>query len=707
MKRQADGPPGEQRGHRVDGETIPLSAATIVKAYAPTKARKLKKHSSQSRFFRHLLHCCCRENDIGAAMLAYLMSRDSFLGSAREKRGLGEYPSLSYGSTSGLDSLTEDVLCQAPLTPSLVPPRLSLCIVDPDFSVEMQSFASLMSLCDGVSPTDYLQSGAVNKPPPSVVSHHAPTTLPNSPSPILAGATSNDHTSATVPVLPSTHHLWDDDVLSVYDLLHKLSLRYPSLLTPTSRYNFANQLASDMAYLGFSYTEICYTGHIRVACHAGEDAAAESLLDRAVADKTCKKRNRLFYDLLVHYSTASLSKFTALWSTLLDHNLCFTEQEYIVAMDAATHFQDVVLAQKTLNDIGEDVLVPSTGLRNSIVSWFSSLPLKNDSSETTLVSLPENLRQHQSPMLTKIFPQCSYEVSSPTAVSESGTAPGILLRSISLTEKQRQSLLAMNTEIVLKGSVTGHDSDFQGGRKGKKRAHDEVQRSKEWGEFLGAMKSKVANGQMWDVVIDGANVGFYKPQNSGFRSPGVEWCQIDWVVRDFERRGLKCVVVLHARHFNERGKMAITAAGKAIVRDWARRGVWLVKTPMSANDDWFWLHASLWGGRVQGDEGEGRVEGLPLFVSNDELRDHRFMMLAARNLFRWKERRAVKFGFGEWKQLPPNTEWPGTSRGSFRQPLFTFPKEYSVRVQGDEGGALFIPMNEEGRTWLSITVKSV
>ena len=69
-------------------------------------------------------------------------------------------------------------------------------------------------------------------------------------------------------------------------------------------------------------------------------------------------------------------------------------------------------------------------------------------------------------------------------------------------------------------------------------------------------------------------------------------------------------------------------------KDWESRGE-LVKTPKHMNDDTFSLHMCL---RTGG-------EGMPWFVSNDELRDHRFMMLSSRALERWKERKVVKFNF--------------------------------------------------------------
>jgi len=56
-------------------------------------------------------------------------------------------------------------------------------------------------------------------------------------------------------------------------------------------------------------------------------------------------------------------------------------------------------------------------------------------------------------------------------------------------------------------------------------------------------------------------------------------------------------------------------------------------TPHGNNDDWFWLFAAVsWGVHV---------------VTNDEMRDHDFNMLAPKWFSRWRERHACKYLFGK------------------------------------------------------------
>merc|ERR1711935_1225910 len=63
----------------------------------------------------------------------------------------------------------------------------------------------------------------------------------------------------------------------------------------------------------------------------------------------------------------------------------------------------------------------------------------------------------------------------------------------------------------------------------------------------------------------------------------------------------------------------------------------LYKTPPGMNDDWFWMHAAL--------------KYKTLVVTNDEMRDHHFQMLAPKFFLRWKERHQIHFDFGTWIPL--------------------------------------------------------
>ena len=65
------------------------------------------------------------------------------------------------------------------------------------------------------------------------------------------------------------------------------------------------------------------------------------------------------------------------------------------------------------------------------------------------------------------------------------------------------------------------------------------------------------------------------------------------------------------------------------------------------------MKAALFRGKGQNaeDDIDARAVGLPFFISNDELRNHEFQMLQARELMRWKERNSMKFENGDWETV--------------------------------------------------------
>jgi ribonuclease P protein 3 len=539
--------------------------------------------------------------------------------------------------------------------------KLLNILEDGAFRVNSAEFASIISLCDGVSPSDYLDSGASNKPV-TATSGDVPPAGPTTADEIFQGKG------------------WDHDIIAVYLRARQLAsgadTSDPSAVAPMAisstrtRFEFAAQLKEDMQYLTVSFTETCYTSFIRIAARAEEMELGEEVLIKALADKTVKKRNRLFFDLLQAYCTGTdvtrnMSKALTLWSRLVDCGLTLNEADSKLLLIAATHFDDTKVAERIITDLAEDVFVPAEDTRLAICDWFrsrgkspsaySELPYPLDDPTFGNITLAP---QHSQPLvLPSIKSPSGYDIVD-FEVDDEGRPVGqlhpslssVTLSSVEISVAACVELLDMNEDIVLRGGVEGHKSEFQGGGKGAKRTKfDANARKNDWERFKDLLSRREKANEYWDVIIDGANVGYYQ-MNFGGAPPHVDWGQIDWVVQHYEKLGLRVLVVMHSRHFV--GKM-FPAHARPIVNRWDKRGG-LLRTPQGGNDDWYWLHASLFRGLSQEVKGDvatnkaNRVKNLPIFVSNDELRDHQFMMLAARELFRWKERRAVKFSFGEW-----------------------------------------------------------
>ena len=90
---------------------------------------------------------------------------------------------------------------------------------------------------------------------------------------------------------------------------------------------------------------------------------------------------------------------------------------------------------------------------------------------------------------------------------------------------------------------------------------------------------------------------------------------------------------------------------------WRQAGL-LYKTPPKMNDDWFWLYGSVWS-----TEKKNRT----LVITNDQMRDHHFLMLQRPAFLKWRERHVVHFHF--------------ESRSRSALPTFLMPLPWSERLQ--------------------------
>jgi hypothetical protein len=72
-----------------------------------------------------------------------------------------------------------------------------------------------------------------------------------------------------------------------------------------------------------------------------------------------------------------------------------------------------------------------------------------------------------------------------------------------------------------------------------------------------------------------------------------------------------------------------------------------------------------------------------LLVSNDEMRDHAFQLLAPRYFHKWKQRHQVKYTFGTAGLVE-----------------FTYPPPYTTCAQEVGGGAWVLPAAEGEGAWL-------
>lgn len=456
------------------------------------------------------------------------------------------------------------------------------------------------------------------------------------------------------------------------------------------RQEYAFRLKDHMMQLNIPLNETAYTAIIKVLVRNKEYAKAEEVIDESKTVQQCKPKLRLFSPLLTAYcEERQMIDALKCWLRIYSNKLELMERELLSLMKCAIATGDVHVFDRVLSDVAEAVAVPSKDTVSRILEWYESphatvhtesIRIPKHADEIQVQSLLQEIHKDEverPPSMGPVQTANGWNVSSAVPIDtesgklKDGCLQDCALLPVSISARAWEEMMMMNESIVLEGQVEGNTSEFQGGRKGKMRTDFDPQERKEsWKHFTDFLESM---GPI-DVVIDSANVGYFK-QNFASAPKHVDYDQIDWVARRFLAMGKKVLLVLHQRHF---APNLMPENFKPLQEKWENMGI-LYKTPAGMNDDWFWLHAAL--------------KHKTLVLTNDEMRDHHFQMLAPRTFLRWKERHQVHFSFGDWESSDQDGSGNSASRG--RTVELEFPAPYSRRVQRVEDG-LVVPLIKKG-----------
>ncbi|KAL3776479.1 hypothetical protein HJC23_009278 [Cyclotella cryptica] len=398
-----------------------------------------------------------------------------------------------------------------------------------------------------------------------------------------------------------------------------------------------------------------------------------------------------------------------------------TEIEYSSLMKCATALHDVPVMERVLSDLAERVLVPGLETTETVLNWFRrskdvSATEEGEYAPSALeqVTLPpregisigsvwnENgkgwMIYHGCAVNAKTGELTMGRLEGESSVNgndeQKDTVSSFKLKPVELSDKAWEEMRRMNQAIVLEGQVEGHVSQFQGGGKGKKRPrghgggnganvqpvaqkagnnhHHQTKRGNEWRiKVWQQFETFLQNHPPYDTVIDGANVGYFQ-QNFSNAPKHVDYKQIDWLLR-------------HLLEGSTEGPRPWDGNHPPYDR------LTVYRTPGGMNDDWYWMHAAL----LHGGKNNSPSPPPVLAVTNDEMRDHHFQMLAQGSFLRWKERHQIHFDFGAWNK-----------RLGRREVLLRYPSAYSRRIQrlktdddtGNHGEeeAIVIPLPKKG-----------
>lgn len=156
----------------------------------------------------------------------------------------------------------------------------------------------------------------------------------------------------------------------------------------------------------------------------------------------------------------------------------------------------------------------------------------------------------------------------------------------------------------------------------------------------------------YDVVIDGANVGYYglsswyrEAKEVLLRRRGIDPARVTLRERTqvplpvdvpprfsliesmrlaARRQGRQPLIILHARHLRE-----VSEENEPHLRTWRQERA-IVASPPFLNDDYCWLYAA--------------VARVGVYVlTNDQMRDHHFGLLSPRSFLRWRQRHRLTY----------------------------------------------------------------
>jgi ribonuclease P protein 3 len=460
-----------------------------------------------------------------------------------------------------------------------------------------------------------------------------------------------------------------------------------------TRRAFAERLKRHIDFLKLPLTENAYTALVRIFCRSKDVSDAERILTEAESTQQCKAKLRLYSPLLVEYCEGGkLLEAVRVWHRLSKKGLILSEAEYCSLIKCCCQSGNLSVFQRVLSDLSEDVLVPSHETSLAIVQWFES---SHASFPPCPVSIAEELQE-----LLKVIQMPHEETSAfignvacantngRWTISDkchidpicgklvSGCLKGALLQPVSLSTSAWNEMKRMNESIAVTGKVSDDDTiSYQGGGKGRRviiDSHTLFQRQQHWNAFQDFL---LRLNRPVDVLVDGANVGFYEMNFNG-APKHVDYNQIDWIIQYFiQQKKQSVLLVMHSRHF---AANLMPSYAKPILQKWIDCGL-LYQTPPGMNDDWFWLHAALHFGPGT------------LIVTNDEMRDHHFQMVAPRSFLRWRDRHQIHFSFGEWIKDDGTRE----SLGQHRRVNLRYPDVYSRRIQCVLDG-LVIPLPKRG-----------
>lgn len=430
----------------------------------------------------------------------------------------------------------------------------------------------------------------------------------------------------------------------------------------------------------------------------GEVAAAEDL----AAAIPNFQRLRTFVPILSHYCEVeedgiprALRLFRRMRNTPSVH---FDGETYVLLLAALARQGYFVGGRRVSTPVMEQAGFPATGppLWDTLATEMADDLLELN--ETTATVLFESLRDSYGQTNDVLSDrEESFEPSViqniTTASSDSLTigrvtvnpATGICpvaktqLRLFALTESQQATV-----HSALLDMAAAQHEEFTDRLRSKGKLKEGVATNGTYALEQLAVFAEWLSTQNFTAILDGPNVAYYGHS-------GVHYSQVLLMVKHLESLGERPLVVMPQKYCRSTFFLSSTGRRQTLterevqaIADLQERGQLFV-VPEYCLDDYYWMMASV-AATAAPSQSNTSLPGLrPLLISNDQMRDHKWALLAPRLFRRWTSCHIVRYNFGLY-DLDPWAE----DRPVNLEPADVFSRE----IQGNP-----IPSSRGGTAW--------
>lgn len=376
----------------------------------------------------------------------------------------------------------------------------------------------------------------------------------------------------------------------------------------------ALELYEDMKRLGLEPKLRGVTALVAAYGAAGDTSTCFYLFDEMKTKLNIDPTEKEYYSLLQACAIAKDARFISVVDELMEDHLLLHDQETIDLIYQHLHEQyhfgqasSIVEASGALKDVTTDVASPlvlqsidlNVQTRSGLLEQLQSFAIDRDPNQ-----------KHK--LNNKVKDLVSLKPAAAAAVAAADAAPPSVAT-------------AADTAMVTVEEGTVKDATNKNKDTTRKYVVLPKANEEKWTAFTSWLDKRY-EAYPFDILVDGANVGYYK-QNFPGAPNHIDYHQLHALIEALIRdHGRKPLLIIHSRHLADHMIPPQDPKVRSLIASWRERNI-VYATPKGFNDDWFWLYTTV---RFQ----------IPV-VTNDEMRDHHFKLLSPRYFMRWRERYRV------------------------------------------------------------------